>query len=282
MAKILIYLAIGTLAFLGASFLGFWSMIHPPKFKFEQQPANFNLPAEEIYISTEDNIKLSAWLIESEAANKKAVILMHGYPAEKSEMLFIASKLYPDFTTLLLDLRYFGKSEGSSTSLGLKERKDLSAVLDLLEHKGYEKIGIFGYSLGGAIGLMAAVEDQRINAVSTYAAFSDYKTIGEETYSFLWILKKPLVALMMFWGELAFKESLTKTTPLNAAKTLTIPTLIIHNRTDDQIPFNHAKALQQALKNNPQAEFYFSDTGLHNEPPLDFEARIKDFFKANL
>ena len=282
MEKILIYLAIGIFAFLGASFLGFWSMIHPPKFTLEQKPADFNLPAEEIAITTEDNIKLSAWLIESETANKKAVILMHGYPAEKAEMLFIASTLYPNFTTLLLDLRYFGKSGGSSTSLGLKERKDLSAVLDFLEQKGYEKIGAFGYSLGGAIGLMAAAEDQRINAVSAYAAFSDYKTIGEETYSFLWILKKPLVSLIMLWGELAFKESLTETTPLNAAKTLTIPTLIIHNKTDDQISFSHAKSLQQALKNNPQAEFYFSDTGLHNDPPPDFEARIKDFFKANL
>lgn len=282
--KMTLYILIFILGFVLISLWNFYLLIRPPHIKISYTPESFNLPSEDITITTKDGIRLSGWLIEDDATKEasRALIILHGYPVEKGDMLPIASRLYPDFTLLLLDLRSFGESEGKFTTFGIKERKDIGAVLDFLASRGYGKIGIFGFSLGGAVGIMSAASDTRIDAVASYASHADVARLGEETYRQLFVLKKPMVGLMSLWGRLLFGESLKKISPVNAARELNIPTLITHSEDDDQISFAHAKLLQEALSNNKKAEFYFFKGWLHGELPNDFENKLKDFFLRSL
>ena len=273
-------------------------VIRPPKIILNRTPADYGLPSEDIILTTQDGLKLSAWFVKGSALtekrpsletekglafeSQKAIILIHGYPAEKSDMLSIAKALWPDFSLLLYDQRYFGKSEGRYTTLGVKERLDLKSALDFLESRGIKKVGVFGFSLGGAVGIITAAEDQRINAVASYAAFSNLKILGEETYSHLWPLSKPLVNLMLLWSRILFGESAANISPYNAAAKLNIPVFIIHSREDEQISFKHAERLKKALAPNSSAEFYFIESGLHGELPIDFDSRVKEFFKKSL
>lgn len=283
MTKILLYIGIFIAGFVGVSLLNFYSAIRPTQITSELTPADFNLPTEDVVIETSDGFTLSGWLIPAPITPKKQVlIILHGYPAEKSDMLSIASSLYPDFSLLLLDLRSFGKSEGAYTTLGIKERDDISRAVDFLKEHDYEKIGIFGFSLGGAISILTATEDKRINAVLSYASFADLETLSNELYSNLLIFKKPMTKLMLFWSRIAFKESVANISPLNAAKKLTIPTFIIHSKMDEQIPFEHAELLQKALHENKKAEYYFIEDKLHGYLPDDFPERAKDFFIQSL
>ena len=87
---------------------------------------------------------------------------------------------------------------------------------------------------------------------------------------------------MLFWSRLLFKESMVKISPENATAKLNIPVFIIHSREDEQISFGHAERLKKALSPNPNAEFYFIEKGLHGELPLDFDSRVKEFFKKSL
>ena len=203
-------------------------------------------------ITTADKLTLSAWLIENPQTRKKkrAVMILHGYPADKRDMLSFAGRLHDDFTLLLLDMRYFGESDGVYTTLGIKERYDISEAINFLESRGYEEVGILGFSLGGAVGLLSASEDTRIKAVASYASFADLPTLGVDVYSRLFILKKPMTELMLLWSRLFFNESAREISPLNAVKTLSIPVLIIHPKQDEQIPFSHALLLKDAL--NPK------------------------------
>src|SRR5438046_2249802 len=95
---------------------------------------------------TDDGLKLAAWLVPRPGA--PAVILLHGYPADKADMLPIAARLAPRFTVLLLDQRYFGRSEGRLTTLGFRERRDLGRAVDFLATRGVGAVGVFGFSLG--------------------------------------------------------------------------------------------------------------------------------------
>jgi len=278
MKKTMMYIFIFIAGFIIVSLWSFWLIIRPPKIVLNRTPADFNLSTENITIETPDGTKLSAWYISSEQSQKRALLILHGYPAEKSDMLSIASALYPDFSLLLLDLRYFGKSEGRYTTLGVTERFDIGAALDFLASKGHEKIGIFGFSLGGALGLLAAAEDSRVSAAGSYASFADLRQLGQETYSTLFILKYPLVELMILWSKLFFGTSLATVSPIDAAEKITVPVFIIHTQEDEQISFSHAKRLQSALTHNTKAEFYFPEKGLHGELPLDFTDRLKNFF----
>src|SRR5207244_12893906 len=108
----------------------------------------------------------------------RAVSLLQGCPGHKAGMLPIAAGLAPRFTVLLLDQRYFGRSEGRLTTLGFRERRDLGRAVDFLAARGFGPVGVFGFSLGGAVALLAAAEDPRIRAAAAYAPFADPTLLG--------------------------------------------------------------------------------------------------------
>src|SRR5204862_6140646 len=135
-------------------------------------------------------LRLAPWLAPRPAA--PAVGLLHGSPADRSDMLPIAAALASRFTVLPLDQRYFGESEGRLTPLGFKERRDLRRALDFLATRGVGAVGVFGFSLGGAVALLAAAEDPRIRAVAPYAPSADPRPLGHELYAWLGPLKYPL------------------------------------------------------------------------------------------
>lgn len=282
------YLLVFVAGFIAVSLWSFWIVVRPARINVGLKPGHYKLPAEEITIISQDNLKLSGWLIPrkdnqpSGGSGEPAVILLHGYPAEKGDMLDIAQELSPRFTTLLMDLRYFGASEGRYTTLGWRERDDLKKTVDFLESRGFGPVGVFGFSLGGAIGLMTAAEDERIRAVAAYAAMADLKMLGRDAYAALWLLKYPLVKLMTLWGRLFLGGDITAPSPLDAAGTINVPVLLIYSRKDEQIPFYHAEIFQKALNRNRRAEFYFLERGRHGELPLDFDKRLLEFFMKNL
>ncbi|MBI2610323.1 alpha/beta fold hydrolase [Candidatus Kaiserbacteria bacterium] len=282
-SQLFIYFLFFSAGFVLVSLWSFWLSVRPPQITLGFTPDEFGLSAEDVVLTADDGAKLAAWFIgEGAGESKRAIILLHGYPAEKSDMLSVARALHPEFAVLLMDLRSFGESEGAYTTLGLKESRDVAKALDFLTERGYGHIGIFGFSLGGSTALLAAAEDSRPLAVASYGAFADLRMLGHETYRSLLVLKYPLVALMELWARLLFGEWADPAAPVGAAERLTIPVLIIHNREDEQISFTHAERLREALSNNEAAEFYDVKEGRHGVLPADFEQRVKAFFVKSL
>ncbi len=274
--KLALFAAAFVGGFLVLSLLSFWIAVRPPRIAIPLHPRDFRLAVEEVTIAAEDGVKLAAWLVTRPGA--PAVVLLHGYPAEKADMLPIAAALTRDFTVLLLDQRYFGRSGGRATTLGRKERGDLKRAIDFLSARGVPAVGVFGFSLGGAVALTTAAEDPRITAVAAYAPFADLATLGHELYAWLWVLKYPFVGMMRVWSRVFLGGDIASPTPAAAAATLSIPVLLIASREDEQIPFRHAERLRQALAKNPRAEFEFTARGRHGELGPDFEARLARFF----
>jgi len=270
------------------SLWSFWMTVRPPRLAIPGTPRDYRLPAEEVTIVADDGVRLAAWLIPKATVDTAArtppepiIVLLHGYPANKADLLPIAGALHPGFTTLLLDFRYFGESEGSATTLGHRERRDLTRAIDALAARGYTRVGVFGYSLGGAVALLGAAEDPRIRAVAAWAPFSDLRALGRDVYAIFWVLKYPLVELMVLWGRVFLGADITRPSPEMAAARLTIPVLITSSRGDEQIPFAHAERLQKALAKNPRAQFDFG-RGSHNERAQDADRRLFEFFQNAL
>lgn len=259
----------------------FGMAVRPPRIAIPGTPGEYRLAAEDLTLTTADGVRLAAWLIPAAAPAAPAVVLLHGYPANKADLLPIAGALHPRFTVLLVDFRYFGKSEGSATTLGLRERADLRAAVDVLTQRGHTRIGVFGYSLGGVVAILGAAEDPRIRAVAAWAPFADLRALARDLYRIFWVLKYPFVELMVLWGRLFLGGDVTRPSPEMAAARLTIPVQIWASRDDDQIPFVHAERLQKALAGNPRAEFEFS-RGFHNERAEGFERRLIEFFARSL
>ena len=279
--KIILYISIFVTSFIGISLWSAWLATHPSRIESGFTPQNYNLPFEQVALMTKDGVSIAGWFIPVPAPQKPALIILHGYPAEKGDMLFIANSLQPDFNIFLIDFRYFGKSGGSFTTLGTNERLDLEAAIDFLESRGFKRVGVLGFSFGGATAILQAEKDPRIAAVVSYASFADLTLLGKDAYSHLPIIREAFVPLMKFWARLLWNVD-SAFSPKEAAKNLSTPILIIHTKTDEQIPFRHAELLRDALIHNKQAEFYLPETGLHGELPADFDERVKYFFEKHI
>ena len=139
-------------------------------------------------------------------------------------------------------------------------------------------MGVFGFSLGGAIAITAAVEEPRIRAVAAYSPFTDLRTLAHELYAWMGPLRYPFVGLMRLWSRLFLGADVTAFPPVVAAARLAIPVYLIASRDDEQIPFGHAERLREALAANPRAEYEFMDRGRHGFMAPDVEGRLERFF----
>ncbi|MBI1961795.1 MAG: alpha/beta fold hydrolase [Candidatus Rokubacteria bacterium] len=274
--KLLAYALLVAGGFLLASLLAFWLAVRPPRLTIPLTPAEYRLAVEDVTIAADDGARLAGWWLPRPGA--PAVILLHGYPAEKADLLPIAAALAPRFAVLLMDLRYFGRSEGRATTLGFRERGDLRRALDFLAARGHAGAGVFGFSLGGAIALLTAAEEPRIRAVAAYAPFADLRLLGRELYGWLGPLARPLVELMLVWARLFLGHDIATPAPVATVAALRTPVLLVASREDEQIPFAHAERLARALAANPRAELLFMARGRHGALPPDFEARLAAFF----
>jgi uncharacterized protein len=277
---LLILLATMLTGVLVASYLTFWRAVRPPRATVPLRPADVGLEVRDITIDAEDGVALHGWLVPRRGS--PGIVVLHGYPAEKAEMLPIAATLAEHFSVLLMDLRYFGRSGGSATTFGVHERGDLRRAVDVLMAQGASPVGVFGLSLGGAVAILTAAEDPRIRAVAAYAPYSDLKTLARDLHEWLGLAKYPFVELMALWGRLLLGVDLGVASPAAAARRLMTPVLLIASREDELIRFRHAEALQTALRGNPAAEFVVMARGHHGELPADVVSSLVRFFRAHL
>lgn len=276
--RLILYISIFVASFIGISIWSAWLVTHPSRIESGLTPKNYNLPFEKIELVTTDGVSIDGWFIPAPIPKRPALLILHGYPTEKGDLLFRASQLHQSFNILLIDFRYFGKSGGSNTTFGSKERLDVEAAIDFLLSRGFKKVGVFGFSLGGATAILQAVKDDRIAAVVSYASFADLTLLAKDMYRNLPIINEALVPLIKFWAKIFWNVD-TAYSPQDAARSIQIPIFIIHTKMDEQMLFHHAELLMSALRNNQRAEFYFPETGLHGELPINFDERVKYFFE---
>ncbi len=262
------------------SLFGLYSAIRPFRITSNVTPATFGLNYEEITLTTEDSIRLAAWFIPNNKPDK-TIIALHGYPADKGNILPALTFLTDHYNLLLFDFRYHGESEGSHTTIGALETKDLAAATAFLKERGISEIGIWGFSLGGAVALMEAGKHPEVKAVVSESSYANLYQTAPALYP-LPGLRAPLAALTRLWGILVLGIDVKNVSPERAAGALHIPILIIHSQNDRVIPFKHALALQEALHNNSKAEFWFKEYVSHGQLGNEYQQHIVAFFQKHL
>src|SRR3989338_8329395 len=225
------------------SLLTFFMSIHPPKIITNLIPSDLGLEYEEITFKSTYDINLSGWLIPNNKA-KKTIIVMHGYPADKANLLGIAEFLAKDFNVFLFDFRSFGKSEGKYTTVGYLEKNDLLGAIEYLEtEKGITKIGLYGFSLGGAVALMTS--HKNVNAIVTDSAYSRLSNMVKHMYRPFFMLKYPLSYLTRLYGILFLQIDINKANPVDNIRNIRVPIFLIHAGKDSQIPVGEVYLLHE-------------------------------------
>ena len=262
-----------------------WRAIMPVRMPDNLVPSDLGLPYDDIVLETLDGVRLSGWLIPSEKS-RGTVICLHGYPANKSDILPVVSFLHPDFSLLLFDFRAHGRSGGKITYFGLKEFIDVDSAIRFIrsrENLKDKKTGIWGYSMGGAVGIIASARYDDIDALVTDSAFANFPEMVTHYYGNLGPLKYLFSGLSIILGRYALGFDFFENSPENFIANIRCPVLIIHSEQDKFVPYEHAQRLYAKA---PQPKKLLTVRGEHTGPDrafaADYQDAVRKFFLQHL
>ncbi len=202
-----------------------------------------------------DNIELSAFLTYSKLDTAKGtVLLLHGIRAYKEHFIPLSNRLANrGYHAVALDSRAHGESKGNHCTFGVKEKKDLSILVTLLleQEQLSNNIGVWGQSLGGAIGLQAMGVDKRIKFGIIESTFTDFKTIANDYVNYYFGFNINLLTnyLVDRAGTIATFDP-SDARPVDYCKKITQPILVVHGAKDARINIAYGKTNFEQLSSD--------------------------------
>ncbi|MFJ9684925.1 alpha/beta fold hydrolase [Streptomyces bacillaris] len=248
------------------------------------------------------------------SGKRPAVLIGHGFGGSKNDVRAQAEKLAADgYAVLTWSARGFGKSGGAiSLNDPEAEVKDVSGLIDWLATRpevqldadGDPRVGLTGASYGGAVSLLAAGYDERVDAIApviTYWNLAD-ALFPDGVFKKLWAgifvtsgggCEKFEKRLCEMYERVAVSgkpdpaaiELLTERSPSAVADRIKVPSLILQGQSDSLFPLGHADAMQKAISANgaPVSVDWISGghDGGDNETPR-VEGRVGAWFDRYL
>lgn len=211
----------------------------------------FGVKSNKIELNTEDNLKLVAWQVEADSP-KGTIIFISGIHNPSVTYFFPHAQMMKDngYSSLLIELRAHGESEGNKIGLGMHEYLDVKAGVEYLKTIDKYKdlpIIVFGVSMGGATVINSIGEINDIDGVISLSAYSNWADVFCDNMiqlgvpKFIANFEKPFV-----WFYLGFDYGFDKIgiNPLNEIKKLNgRPALLMHSKDDSQVPYESYKRL---------------------------------------
>ena len=265
------------------AFQKFYSSIKPEKNVSKITPSEYSMEYENVTLKTSDGIELDAWYVPSLKDTNRTIVVLHGYPYDKGNVFPMSTFLHDEFNLLLFDFRYMGRSGGSYTSIGFHEKKDLEAAVKYLRNeRNQSEIGLFGFSMGGAVALMEA-ENGKVDAVVADSSYASLNLMIAQNYETFSVLKGPLTLLTRAIAMITLKVDPCQVSPEDSIKSLEIPVIIIHSSGDAEIKVEHAYRLKNA---NPDVILWVIEQDRHTfaspERESEYKRRVLAFFRENL
>lgn len=283
---VLIALVLGAVFGLGWDASG--KAIHPGAATYAWTAADYpSLVAEDVTVDSRTGATLSGRFFPGRT--QAAIVLVHGYGGNQDEMLPVADALHQaGFSVFTYDQRGCGGSSGDVT-FGGREQDDLASVVDYLASRpdvDGERLGAFGFSMGGSTALMAAAQDPRIKAVAADSAWSDVRRWLRPSVAA--VVTRPrdrFNALSLKLAEMRTGVDLDDLRPVDVVDRLSPrPLLLIHGTADDVVVPSESE-LNYAAANEPK-ELVLVPDAAHGDTiaPGDasMHAKVRGFFERAL
>lgn len=254
----------------------------------EETPATYNLPYEDVEITSSDGLKLAGWFVPSQ--NGAVIIMQHGYKSTRKELLNEAEMMYRHgYGILLTTVRGHDHSDGEMITFGMNEVNDLDAWYQYLITRtdvDPDKIGILGNSFGGMLAIQYAAQNENIKALVANCAFSSLNdTVSTSVEYFTDLPAFPFAPLIVFWAE---RETGFKTEDIDATKWIAQisprPVFLMQGGADVVISADSGQRLYDAA-GEPKELWFDPDLGhvkFDTERAEEFEKRVAEFFDQYL
>ncbi|QWA22456.1 CocE/NonD family hydrolase [Streptomyces osmaniensis] len=256
----------------------------------------------------------TSYFTAAESGRRPAVLLAHGFGGSKDDVRQQAENLARDgYAVLTWSARGFGKSTGK---VGLNDPKgevaDVSRLLDWLakqpqvelDKSGDPRVGMAGGSYGGAISLLAAGHDDRVDAIApaiTYWNLAD-ALFPNGVFKKLWAgifvnsaggcekFEKQVCEMYDRVAESGVPDAqarsmLEERSPSAVGDRIKVPTLLMQGQSDSLFPLGQADRAAKAIKANGAPVDVDWISGGHDGGDMEtgrIQARVQSWFDRYL
>lgn len=153
--------------------------------------------------------------------------------------------------------------EGNEDFAGDDREDAFAGFRILLKHSRVKRVHVFGFSRGGVMALLTALEFPETASLVTWGGVSDMILTYEEREDLRRMMKRVIGGT-----PTKYPERYKFRTPLYNIERLRCPALIIHGSKDQNVSVEHARRLEKRLKDMryPVESWYFEEL-THYFPP---------------
>lgn len=227
------------------------------------KPRNSHTPADRGLAYTTYTIPLSqsdwleAWFIPAQTPSSKGTVLLFpGNLGTKGSQLLGPAETFTrlGYDSFLVDFQGVGGSSGNTISIGIKEAQDVVTALEYTQASNFQPPFIlYGVSMGSAAILRAiSIKGIQPDAVILELPFARLVDAVKIRLKYNKIPDFIIGELLVFWG--GFQQGINGFThnPIDFAKDVHCPTLVIHGEQDKWTTVEEINALFENLKVSKQ------------------------------
>jgi len=217
--------------------------------KLFQSPLNHTMPQrEQMMYKSAVKERLKIPTIDTEIQvykygySKKKVLIVHGWAGRGTQLFTISDKLLENrYMVISIDGPAHGFSEGKRTNM-----TDFIETLKTVEETYGPFEAAIGHSFGGMVLLKSTAHFLKINKLVVMGTANDVRKIIHDLARKLQL--KPAVAdYVLKKLQKQFNSNLETMTSAYSASKIDIPTLVIHDTTDREVPVSCAYEIRQNL-----------------------------------
>lgn len=288
-------LAVAALAagLIGLCYWGAGVILYPPeKTPLSVFPEQFGMRYEKVNFRTRDGLTLRGWFAPSPSGQKQTLLMCHGWGDNKGHLLertyFLNTKA--GYNLLYFDHRSHGESDGTITTIGYLELIDCEGAISFLREKHPESLdhlGVFGLSMGGAVGIMTMAQHPEIKAAVIESSFTDYRKVVQQwAWNNMRIPYFPLVLVTLFFLRLRVgKPEVDSYSPIKFIPRIAPrPIFLIGGGDDLLMPEAEVRALHEAAGQTKQ--LWIIPGAAHAQcfkvAGMEYEERVIGFYRKHL
>ncbi len=202
--------------------------------------------------------RLSAWHIPH-PHRRGMVLLFHGYQGCKAHLLAEAKAFHEmGYACFLIDFPGSGGSEGDATTVGRREALDVARTVDYVrDHWHNETLILFGASMGSAA-ILRAVDVHRVepDGVILECPFDRLVNAVAARCRIMGLPAFPAARLLVFWGGLLVGFNGFRHNPVDYARGVRCPVLLLHGTNDVKTPVAQVERIYAKLAGDKTVHYF--------------------------
>ncbi|MBL8178347.1 MAG: alpha/beta fold hydrolase [Bryobacterales bacterium] len=253
-----------------------------------RQTAAYWKPVE---ITAGDGATLRAWLFRLRTPNSRVAITLHGVADSRHGTLGDARILLArGYTILTPDRRAHGESGGVIMTYGIRETADLHRWAAFLsEQTKVTALYAVGHSMGASNLLQTTGPGTPFRAIVADSPFSTFRDVAYDRLGGILGIRPvsrfalfPILEPAFLYTRLRHGIDLRSVSPLDSIRRTTVPVLLIHGTSDENITLSHSRALHAA--NPTMTQLWEVPQAPHVAAPVvrprEYAERITDWFNG--